>query len=155
MNLVLLEAELRRDEGVRYMPYFDTATPPQKTCGVGHNMNVSPLPPSWTFPLSDAQVNLLLSQDIASTVAKLDRALPWWNQMSDVRMRVLANMCFNLGLGGLLTFKNTLLAMQRGSYSMAAAGMRASKWHSQVGARAERLAQAMQTGVMPVADGIA
>lgn len=155
MNLTLLEAELRRDEGVRYLPYLDTAVPPRRTIAVGHNMDVSPLPADWTFPLTDAQVNQLLARDIASTISKLDGALPWWNQMSDVRMRVLANMCFNLGIGGLQTFKNTLLAMQRGSYSMAAAGMRNSRWYSQVGARAERLTQAMQTGVMPVYGGIA
>lgn len=153
MNLVLLEAELRRDEGVRYSPYVDTTG--NRTIGVGHNMDVSPLPASWTFPLSDAQVNVLLSQDISSTIAKLNGSLPWWQQMSDVRMRVLANMCFNMGLSGLLTFKNTLGAMQRGSYAVAAAGMLNSKWASQVGARAMRLASAMEHGVMPVADGIA
>ncbi len=77
--------------------------------------------------------------------------------MDEVRQRVIANMCFNMGIGnastgkGLLGFKNTLAAMQRGSYSMAAAGMLNSKWATQVGARATRLARAMETGVMPAA----
>ncbi len=71
--------------------------------------------------------------------------------MDEVRQRVIANMCFNLGIGTLLTFKNTLAAMQRGSYSVAAAGMKASKWYGQVGARAQRLCTAMETGVMPAA----
>lgn len=155
MNLALLEAELRRDEGVRYMPYLDTANPPKRTVGVGHNLDVSPLPAGWTFPLTDAQVNQLLARDISTTLAKLDRYLPWWRQMDEVRQRVLANMCFNLGIGGLLQFKNTLAAMQRGANSVAAAGMRASKWYGQVGARAQRLCEAMETGVMPVAAGIA
>lgn len=155
MNLLLLEAELRRDEGVRYMPYLDTATPPKRTVGVGHNLDVSPLPAGWTFPLSDAQVTQLLTRDISTTLAKLDSALPWWRQMDEVRQRVVANMCFNMGIGsastgkGLLGFKNTLAAMQRGSYAVAAAGMLNSKWATQVGARATRLASAMETGVMP------
>ncbi|WP_186267952.1 glycoside hydrolase family protein [Burkholderia gladioli] len=157
MNLSLLEAELRRDEGVRYMPYLDTATPPKRTVGVGHNLDVSPLPAGWTFPLSDAQVTQLLTRDISTTLAKLNSFLPWWSQMDEVRQRVIANMCFNMGIGnastgkGLLGFKNTLAAMQRGSYSMAAAGMLNSKWATQVGARATRLARAMETGVMPAA----
>lgn len=149
MNLSLLEAELRRDEGVRYSIYLDTAGIP--TVGVGHNCQVAPLPASWACPLTDAQINQLLSGDIASTLEKLDRSLPWWRGMDEVRQRVIANMCFNLGIGTLLTFKNTLAAMQRGSYSVAAAGMLNSKWATQVGARATRLARAMETGVMPAA----
>jgi len=155
MILALLEAELRRDEGVRYVPYLDTAKPPKRTVGVGHNLEVSPLPAGWTFPLTDAQINQLLARDIATTLAKLDRALPWWRQMDEVRQRVLANMCFNIGIGdaaagtGLLGFKNTLATMQRGSYAVAAAGMLNSKWATQVGARATRLASTMEHGVMP------
>ncbi|MCM2546226.1 glycoside hydrolase family protein [Burkholderia glumae] len=149
MILTLLEAELRRDEGVRYSIYLDTAGIP--TVGVGHNCQVAPLPTGWTCPLTDAQVNQLLANDVASTLAKLDRSLPWWRGMDEVRQRVIANMCFNLGIGTLLTFKNTLAAMQRGSYSVAAAGMLNSKWATQVGARATRLASAMETGVMPAA----
>ncbi|MGS1004683.1 glycoside hydrolase family protein [Burkholderia glumae] len=149
MILTLLEAELRRDEGVRYSIYLDTAGIP--TVGVVHNCQVSPLPTGWTCPLTDAQVNQLLANDIASTLAKLDRSLPWWRGMDEVRQRVVANLAFNLGIGTLLTFKNTLAAMQRGSYSVAAAGMLNSKWATQVGARATRLASAMETGVMPAA----
>ncbi|WP_248322050.1 glycoside hydrolase family protein [Caballeronia sp. Sq4a] len=149
MNLALFEAELRRDEGVRYLPYLDTASPPRHTTGVGHNLEVSPLPAGWRFPLTDAQVTQLLERDISATLGKLDRALPWWRQMDEVRQRVLANMCFNMGLAGLLTFKNTLAAMQRGSYAVAAAGMKNSAWYGQVKQRAVRLCQAMETGVMP------
>ena len=148
MNTALLEAELRRDEGIRYMPYLDTAKPPKRTVGVGHNMDVSPLPADWRFPLSDAQVDQILARDIETTLAKLDKAITWWRSLDEVRQRVVANMAFNLGIGGLLGFKNTLAAMQRGSYAVAAAGMLSSKWAGQVGARAKRLAQAMETGVM-------
>ena len=149
MNIQLLEAELRRDEGVRYVPYLDTARPPKRTVGVGHNMDVSPLPADWKFPLSDAQVNQILARDIETTLAKLDKAMTWWRSLDEVRQRVVANMAFNLGIGGLLGFKNTLAAMQRGSYAVAAAGMKASAWYGQVGARAVRLCAAMETGVMP------
>jgi lysozyme len=155
MDLKLLEAELRRDEGVRYVIYLDTAKPPKRTTGVGHNIDVAPLPAGWVFPLTDAQVNQLLDRDVATTLAKLDRALPWWRQLDEVRQRVLANMCFNMGIGdastgkGLLGFRNTLAAMQRGAYSVAAAGMKNSAWYWQVKQRAVRLCAAMETGVMP------
>lgn len=148
MNLALLEAELRRDEGVRYTPYLDTSTPPRSTVGVGHNLTISPLPAGWTYPLTDAQVNQLLAQDLQNTFAQLNASLPWWTSLDDVRQRVVANMAFNLGVAGLLTFKTALGAMQRGSYAVAAAAMMNSTWYSQVGTRAQRLCYAMEYGVM-------
>ncbi|MFL9904676.1 lysozyme [Paraburkholderia fungorum] len=147
MNLTLLEAELRRDEGVRYVPYLDTRG--FHTVACGHNLDASPLPAGWTYPLTDAQVNQLLGLDLADTFHQLDTHLPWWRKLDEVRQRVVANMCFNLGITRLLGFHNTLLAMQRGSYAVAAAGMKSSDWYGQVGARAVRLCAAMESGVMP------
>lgn len=155
MNLDLLEAELRRDEGVNYVPYLDTADPPNQTCGVGHNMGTSPIPAGWKFPLTDAQVNDLLAHDLTVTFAALDLHLPWWRNLDEVRQRVVANCAFNMGINGLLGFHNALFAMQRGSYAVAAAGMLNSLWAKQVGDRAKRLASAMETGVMPISDGVA
>jgi len=145
-NLAPLIAELRRDEGVRYSPYRDTAGILTVACG--HNLAVSPLPSGWTYPLTDAQVNQLLTQDLQNTFAQLDAKLAWWRTLDNVRARVVANMAFNLGVDGLLTFHNTLGAMQRGSYAVAAAGMLSSKWAQQVGMRARRLAYAMEYDVM-------
>ncbi|MBB3258243.1 lysozyme [Paraburkholderia bannensis] len=153
MIIALLEAELRRDEGVRYSIYRDTAGIP--TVGVGHNCQISPLPAGWVCPLTDDQVNQLMTNDITSTLAKLDFNLPWWSGLDEVRQRVIANMAFNMGISGLLTFRNTLTNIKLGYYTAAATGMRASLWARQVGVRSQRLAQAMETGVMPVADGIA
>lgn len=66
--------------------------------------------------------------------------------MNEPRQRVLANMCFNMGIGTLMTFKNTLFNMREGNYTLAASGMRDSRWYTQVGVRAERLAVMMETG---------
>ncbi|MFD1558370.1 glycoside hydrolase family protein [Paraburkholderia silviterrae] len=152
-NLSLLDAELRRDEGVSATVYTDTQGNP--TCGVGHNLNASPLPSGWSFPLTDAQINSLLNYDLSTTFAALNLHLPWWSSMDAVRQRVIANMCFNMGIGKLLGFHNTLGAMQAGNYAAAASGMLASLWAKQVGARATRLAQAMRTDVMPDEPAIA
>jgi lysozyme len=143
-NEAQLVVELRRDEGVRYAPYRDTKDIP--TAGVGHNLQASPLPAGWSYPLTDDQVNQLLMSDLANVFADLNRDLPWWTDLNDVRQRVVANMMFNLGSNKLLGFKNTLAAMRQGRYDDAAAGMLNSAWASQVGARAQRLAQMMRSG---------
>ena len=65
---------------------------------------------------------------------------------SPARQRVLLNMCFNLGSGGLLEFRKSLAAMERGDFETAAREMKASKWATQVGDRADRLAALMRSG---------
>jgi lysozyme len=88
---------------------------------------------------------LLLENDVMHPVTWLDHHLPWCRRLDAVRQRVIINMAFNLG-GKLLTFANTLAMVQRGDYAAAADGMLASKWATQVGARAYRLATMMRTG---------
>ena len=143
-NDPLLIAELRRDEGVRYEPYDDTVG--VKTVGVGHNLMAKPL--GLIYPLTDAEVDRILALDIADTIEDLDDKLPWWRELSEVRQRALANMAFNMGIGGLLGFRNTLAAIMAGRYDAAAKGMEDSKWARQVGKRAERLAKMMREGVV-------
>lgn len=129
-----LVADLERDEGCELFPYTDTVG--KLTIGIGRNLT------DRGISLEEAQY--LLQRDIDLVMADLDRALPWWREMTPTRQRVLANMCFNMGLPVLRTFRNTLAYMERGNYRAAAAGMRASKWARQVGARAERLARLME-----------
>lgn len=144
-NEILLRVELRLDEGVRYVPYADTKG--ISTVGVGHNLQSSPLPAGWVYPLTDAQVGTLLDGDLQSVYTDLDRDLPWWRDLNDARQRVICNMCFNLGIDRLRGFKNTLAAMRQGRYADAAAGMLNSAWATQVGDRAQRLADRMTKGV--------
>ena len=131
-----LIAELERDEGRRLKPYVDTTG--KITIGVGRNLT--------DVGISDADCDRMLNEDIAAAEAGLDRALPWWRQIGDVRQRALVNMAFNLGLPTLLSFHATLGAMEEGRWAAAAAGMRSSLWHAQIGARAERLARMIETG---------
>lgn len=144
VNDHLLIQELRRDEGVCYVEYCDTLG--IKSTGIGRNLKVKPIPKDWTYPLSDAQINTLLSQDLIEVFTGLDKNIPWWRNISYRRQRVLANMAFNMGVNGLLTFKNTLSAIQSGNYVQASSGMLASKWASQVGDRAKRLSIMMVQG---------
>lgn len=136
MNRDLLTQELERDEGIRLKVYKDSLG--IETIGIGRNLR--------DVGISKAEAYMLLGADIDSVERDLDRALPWWRQLSDNRQRVLANMCFNLGINRLLGFKNTLAAMKEGRYADAAEGMLASKWASQVGQRAVRLANMMMEG---------
>ncbi|MEC4591589.1 glycoside hydrolase family protein [Nitrospirillum amazonense] len=155
-----LEADLRRDEGVRAKAYYDTATPPRLTVGVGRNLTDKPLSAAWLrrlhiekqtdllrIPLSDDAIRDLLREDIASTVADMDQLLgSWWRALSEARQRGLINMAFNMGAPTLATFHTTLGHLQAGRFEQAAAAALASKWASQVGARAQRIAALFRQG---------
>lgn len=140
MNRDALESQLVIDEGLRLKPYRDMVG--KTTIGVGRNLD--------DVGISKDEAMTLLGADLDRVEADLDRSLPWWRFMSEARQQALANMCFNMGLGdskrGLLSFRNTLAAMQQGDYKKAAQGMRDSAWAKQVGARSERLAKMMEVG---------
>ena len=136
MNRDDLRSMLVLHEGLRLRPYKCTAG--KMTIGVGRNLDDN--------GITQAEALLMLENDIIAVEADLDRTWPWWRQMSEARHQVLADMCFNLGMGKLGGFVNTLAAMKRGDYDAAAAGMLNSLWASQVGRRAQRLAKMMREG---------
>lgn len=111
------------------------------TLGVGRMVD-----PKKGGGISKEESAYLLNNDIIKVEADLDLFVPWWRNLSENRQLVLANMCFNMGISTLLTFKNTLKAMSEGQYDVAAEGMRESKWARQVGKRAVRLIKLMEEG---------
>lgn len=136
MNADLLAQELERDEKCVLRLYKDTVG--KWSIGVGRNLT--------DRGIRTDEAMLMLSNDIAAVVADLDQHLPWWSKLDEVRQRVLANMCFNLGIERLLGFRRFLAALKEGNFAEAAKEMEASKWDEEVGERATRLAQEMRDG---------
>lgn len=135
MNTDKLKKQLTTDEGRKKRMYLDTVD--KWTVGVGRNIS--------DRDFSDDEIDLMLSNDIKLVADALDRVLPWWREMNDARQNVLINMGF-MGITKLLTFKNTLAFMQAKRYDAAADGILDSKYATQVGDRAKRLATIMRTG---------
>lgn len=133
-----LRDQLIRDEGYKPSAYTDSLG--YTTVGVGHLIDARK-----GGRLPDSIIQDLLDYDIRDTIGKLFVALPWISQLSTVRQSVLVNMAFNMGVDGLLEFKHMLEALQAGNYYESANQMLNSKWATQVGSRATRLAQQMQT----------
>jgi len=96
--------------------------------------------------ISKEESAYLLSNDIRNKVAELDRRLSWWRQLDEARQGVLLSMAFQMGVDGLLTFKNTLGMVRAGDYAGAARGMLNSLWARQTPERAARMAEQMRTG---------
>lgn len=88
----------------------------------------------------------LLGNDIAKVNAQLDAKIPWWRKLDEARQAVIQGMAFQMGIDGLLGFKNTLKMVESGDYEGAGKGMINSLWAKQTPARAKRMSEQMRTG---------
>ena len=138
-----LLSDLERDEGLRLKPYHDTVG--KLTIGIGRNLD--------DVGISEAEARAMLAADVARTDAALRVKLPWVFDLDPVRASVVRNLAFNMGVAALLTFTRTLGALQAHDYATAATMLLQSRYAQQVGARAQRLADMLRTGVRPTPQG--
>jgi len=132
-----IKEQLVRHEGLRLKPYRCTAG--KLTIGYGRNLD--------DCGISQKEAYILLENDIQDCDQSLIDEIPEiYNALDEVRKSVLLNMCFNLGISGLLEFNNTLTFIAAGDWERAANGMLASKWAKQVGKRAIELSEMMRKG---------
>jgi len=89
----------------------------------------------------------LLGNDIARVVAELAEKIGGWNELDDVRKRALCSMAFQMGVDGLLGFRNTLAYIRAGDYERAADNAMQSLWARQTPSRAKRVTDMIRTGV--------
>lgn len=129
--------DLIRDEGLKLKPYLCTAG--KLTIGVGRNLD--------DVGITREEAIDLLGNDIDRVEAECQKQ-PWWPAVANdgVRSRAMLNMAFNVGLSRLSGFKRMLAAVQVKDWTRASKEMLDSKWASQVGQRAVRLAKMMETG---------
>lgn len=129
------EEFIEAHEGRRSKPYKDTRG--VWTIGIGHNMEVDPsmshMPPDG---LTDQQIDNLFNADVARFRAQLDVHLPWWRNEDPMIQRALLDMCFEMGMGGLLKFQHALAALKAGDRNAAALEFANSAWDKQVPGRA-------------------
>ena len=142
-----LTRQLKGDEGVKPQAYQDHLG--FWTIGVGRLVDTRK-PGSGLRP---EEITFLLNNDIDDRINALGRRLPWFLQLDAARQGVLLNMSFQLGVDGLLGFKNTLRLVARGDYAQAADNMLLSKWAQQTPERARRMAEQMRSGQWQYAEG--
>ncbi len=136
MNKTKLAEQLKEHEGLRLKPYTDTVG--KLTIGIGRNLEDK--------GITEQEALFMLNNDVNYFYTNLNKSLPWFKILNDARQNVLVNMAFNLGVAGLMSFKNTLSLAKNGHYSQAASAMMDSKWAVQVGIRAVELSEQMRTG---------
>ena len=126
------------------IPYCYADSLGNLTIGVGHLVDKAK-----GGKLPEDIIDALLDHDIRVHAEELRRELPWVKDLDPVRYAVLVDMAFNLGVPGLLLFRNTLGAIKAGDMAGAAESMLKSRWATQVGSRAKRLAGMLVSGQWP------
>ena len=136
MEMTELEREIADDEGFRAKPYRCTSG----KLSIGYGTNIQD-------GITREEALLLMRHRLGKVVDALESRLPFWTRLTDERRRVLANMGYQLGAGGLMGFKRMLVALERGDYEAAAREMLDSKWAKRdTPGRAGRLAERMRRG---------
>lgn len=130
---------LSRDEGRVNKPYLDSLG--FVTWGVGHLCD-----PKRPTHIPDHVVDAMLDYDIAQHQKELFDALPWVADLDEVRRAVVTSMAFQLGVPGLLGFKNSLALLQAGHYEEAADNFLKSRAAQQTPERWHRNADMIRTG---------
>lgn len=136
MTPYTIEDQLIRDEKLMLKPYRDSVG--KLTIGIGRNLD--------DVGITQDEATYLLSNDLARVRARLYSLLPWLAALSPARRGVFENMAFNMGVDGLMEFKQTLRLAQEGNYDDASQEMLKSTWATQVGDRSQRLSLQLKTG---------
>ena len=132
-------AELKQEEGFRSHAYQDSlgnwsvafGRCIQKSIGLG---------------ISESEAVVLLENDVLRSIEEVRRAFSWFDTLSATRQSVLVQLCFQLGLPKLNSFKRMLAALgsENPDYDLAAVELLDSRYARQVPMRAERLADKLR-----------
>jgi len=114
----ILRPRLEKNEGIRLKPYRDSKG--YLTIGIGRNLD--------TKGISREEADIMLGNDIIEAIDLVRHNIPWSVNLDDQRFSVLVEMAFQLGIGGLLLFRQTLGYLEKGDYELAALAMLESKW---------------------------
>jgi lysozyme len=121
-----LKAHLIAREGLRLRPYKCSSG--KLTLGVGRNIEDN--------GITTEEAMYLLTNDINNTIEELETKFEWFPWLPVNAQLVLADMCFNLGLPTLLSFKKMLKAIEKKKWNKASKEILDSRYAKQVGNRA-------------------
>lgn len=127
--------QLKLDEGFREKPSRDSLG----NWFIGYGFDLS-------AGITKREATMILEERVRLLRIRLPFVIEGWKTLDFTRQDVLTNMAYNLGINGLLRFKNMLDAVSKQDFNRAADEMLDSIWSVQVGKRADQLADLMRSG---------
>lgn len=148
-----IQQRLLYNEGFRPTPYY--CTKGRQTIGIGHNIDANPITKEdekvigefwYKDGITKNAAFYLLRKDVNRVIEELNNNVPWWNNLNNDRQYVMIDLCFQLGINGLMQFKKTLQYISTGFYIQASEELLRSKYAQQTPNRAKRNADCLRTG---------
>lgn len=94
--------------------------------------------------ITKEQAEKLFDIQLAAIVEEIENsAIPYYDQPEIIK-EIIRNLCFNMGVAGVLKFKRTLVAIKNGDYALAADHLEDSKWYGQVGRRSKDIVDTLR-----------
>lgn len=128
-----LVESVKLGEGLRLKCYRCSAG--KLSIGFGRNLD--------DVGITEEEAEYLLMNDLQRAENDAQK-IPGYDKCSQIRRDVLIEMVFNIGFPRVMGFRKMLAAISAGDYKEAAVQMLDSKWHKDVGNRADRLAWRME-----------
>jgi len=137
---IFTEKYIKKHEGFRQFVY---KCPSGKlTIGYGRNLE--------NRGITIEEAEYLIRNDISDLEKRLKEKIDFWKDLSETRQTVLIDMAFNIGINGLLKFKNMLEFSRQGEFSKAAIEILKSEYAKQVQNRAIENAKAYESNTISV-----
>lgn len=95
------------------------------------------------LPLSEKECEVLLEMRLKDKIKELEQREPFINSLPIEKQEVIAEMCYQMGVSGVLAFKRMWAALKKANYALAAAEMLDSRWAKQTPNRAKKLSLVM------------
>tara|TARA_R100001224_G_scaffold19565_1_gene9622 strand:+ start:2349 stop:2834 length:486 start_codon:yes stop_codon:yes gene_type:complete len=155
-NMTELLDQLVLHEGLELLPYKDSLG--IDTIGIGRNLEHRGLSEEelvhigkdisdiCEWGITKEQAYYLAENDIKIVEKEVCEAHPCVVELDEIRQRVIIDMAFNMGVPRLNKFKKMWKAIEEENYEESKIQMLDSRWANQVGNRAVRLSNAMETG---------
>lgn len=129
------------DEGFRDTPYRDTEG--FLTIGIGFCLD------RITMPIGVAKYWLsLIIEDIRQQISDHDDLNTTFQQLDPIRQLAILNMCYQMGVSGVASFRNMWAALREKNFELAAREASLSQWARQTPTRAKRIAGVIRTGTL-------
>ena len=155
MKLYDMEQRFIFHEGLRLQPYYCSRK--KLTIGIGRCVETNPFTPEelkvvgdWKHGITRGAAVYLLYNDIKRIYFDLKKKIDFFSSLDDERQYALIDMAFNIGVDGLLRFRRMLKYMKSQQFNQAADECLNSKYATQVGKRALRIAETIKTGVFKI-----
>tara|TARA_R110002020_G_scaffold92307_4_gene223557 strand:+ start:208 stop:693 length:486 start_codon:yes stop_codon:yes gene_type:complete len=155
-NMTELLDQLVLHEGLELLPYEDSLG--INTIGIGRNLEHRGLSEAelghigkdlsdiFEWGITKEQAYYLAKNDIEIVEKEVCESHPCVVELDEIRQRIIIDMAFNMGVPRLGKFKKMWKAIQEENFEEAKIQMLDSRWANQVGNRAVRLSNAMESG---------